>query len=122
MGLFSKKTSKSSNADTSSLRSVNSRKESSASSLKSPLFNQFPTPSGSFSLTAPVIPEISLPKPPDPSLDPSAYLRSIYAVRERSRIVMQKAKENRLTHFTVDAEKFDDTAKFVVSIIKVRYY
>jgi hypothetical protein len=68
-----------------------------------------------------MIPEISLPKPPDPNLDPAAYLRSIYAVRERSRIVMQKAKENRLTHFTVDAEKFDDTAKFVVSIIKVRY-
>jgi len=35
---------------------------------------------------------------------------------------MQKAKENRLAHFTVDAEKFDDAAKFVVSIIKVRYH
>ncbi|KAH0542274.1 hypothetical protein FGG08_003301 [Glutinoglossum americanum] len=121
MGIFSKKTSKSSNADTTSLRSTNSRKESSASSVKSPLSNQLPNSNGSFSLNTAVIPETSLPKPPDPSLDPAAYLRSIYAVRERCRIVMQKAKENRLTHFTVDPEKFDDTAKFVVSIIKRDY-
>ena len=61
-----------------------------------------------------------MPKPPDPSLDPAAYLRSIYAVRERSRLVLQKAKKNQLTHFEVDPTKFKDTAGYVCSIIKVR--
>lgn len=64
------------------------------------------------------IPDITLPKPPDPSLDPAAYLRSIYSVRERSRLVMQKAKKNRLAHFDVDSSKFRDTAVYVCSIIK----
>lgn len=62
---------------------------------------------------------ITLPKAPDPSVDPAAYLRSIYAVRERSRIVLEKAKANKLQHFDVDMSKFGDTARFVVSIIKV---
>lgn len=66
------------------------------------------------------IPNIQLPKAPDPNLDPAGYLRSIYAVRERSRLVMEKAKRNQLRHFHVDESKFKDTAKFVVSIIKVR--
>lgn len=66
------------------------------------------------------MPEITLPKAPDPALDPVAYLRSIYAVRERSRIVYEKAKKNQLKHFNVDMNKFPDTAKYVVSIIKVR--
>lgn len=70
------------------------------------------------SLPAP-IPEVPISKPPDPSLDPAAYLRSIHAVRERSRIVLQKARNNRLTHFDVDMSKFEDTASYVVSIIKV---
>ena len=66
------------------------------------------------------ISDVQLPKAPDPNLDPAAYLRSIYAVRERSRLVMEKAKRNQLRHFQVDMSKFADTAKFVVSIIKVR--
>lgn len=66
------------------------------------------------------LPDIPLPKAPDPHLDPAAYLRSIYAVRERSRLVMEKARRNQLRHFHVDMSKFADTAKFVVSIIKVR--
>lgn len=65
------------------------------------------------------IPNIPLPKAPDPNLDPAGYLRSIYAVRERSRLVMEKAKRNQLRHFHVDESKFEDTARFVVSIIKV---
>ena len=65
------------------------------------------------------IPDIPLPKAPDPNIDPAAYLRSIYAVRERSRLVMEKARRNQLRHFHVDMTKFADTAKFVVSIIKV---
>lgn len=66
------------------------------------------------------VPNIPLPKAPDPNLDPAGYLRSIYAVRERSNLVMDKAKRNHLRHFTVDPSKFEDTAKFVVSIIKVQ--
>lgn len=60
-----------------------------------------------------------LPPPPDPKLDPAGYLRSIYAVRDRSRLVMEKARKNQLRHFTVDMSKFQDTAAYVVSIIKV---
>ncbi|KAK3679631.1 hypothetical protein LTR78_000006 [Recurvomyces mirabilis] len=64
------------------------------------------------------IPDIPLPKAPDPNLDPAGYLRSIYAVRERSRLVLDKAKRNQLRHFTVDMSKFADTANYVVAIIK----
>jgi hypothetical protein len=62
---------------------------------------------------------VPLPKAPDPTLDPAGYLRSIYAVRERSKLVLEKAKKNQLKHFTVDMSKFGDVASFVVSIIKV---
>lgn len=65
------------------------------------------------------IPDIPLPKAPDPNLDPAGYLRSIYAVRERSRLVLEKAKRNQLRHFAVDMSKFPDTAHYVVAIIKV---
>jgi hypothetical protein len=64
------------------------------------------------------IPEVPLPKAPDPALDPVAYLRSIYAVRERTKLVLEKAKTNQLKHFTVDMSKFQETAGYVVSIIK----
>ena len=66
-----------------------------------------------------VLPDIPLPRAPDPNLDPASYLRSIYAVRERSRLVLEKARRNQLRHFHVDMSKFGDTARFVVSIIKV---
>ena len=65
------------------------------------------------------IPNIPLPRAPDPNLDPAGYLRSIYAVRERSRLVLEKARKNQLRHFTVDMTKFADTAAYVVSVIKV---
>ena len=61
----------------------------------------------------------TLPKPPDPTIDPVGYLRSIYAVRERCKLILEKAKKNQLRHFTVDMGKFSDTAMYVVSIIKV---
>ncbi|KAK4995225.1 hypothetical protein LTR28_000594, partial [Elasticomyces elasticus] len=67
------------------------------------------------------LPDIPLPRAPDPALDPAGYLRSIYAVRERTRLVLDKAKKNQLQHFTVDMAKFSDTARFVVSIIKRDY-
>jgi len=66
------------------------------------------------------IPEIDIPRAPDQESRPAEYLRSIYAVRERSMIVLDKAKSNNLRHFDVDMSKFQDTADYVVSIIKVR--
>lgn len=63
--------------------------------------------------------EMPLPQAPDPALDPVAYLRSIHSIRPRSRIVLEKAKTNRLNHFDVDPRKFSETAAYVVSIIKV---
>ncbi|EMC94263.1 hypothetical protein BAUCODRAFT_124976 [Baudoinia panamericana UAMH 10762] len=67
------------------------------------------------------LPTVPLPKAPDPNLDPAGYLRSIYAVRERTKLVLEKAKRNQLRHFTVDMSKFADTAGYVVSIIKRDY-
>lgn len=83
-------------------------------SLKSPV------PSTANGKSPMSFPDVPLPKAPDPALDPAGYLRSIYAVRERSRLVLEKAKKNQLKHFTVDMSKFQDTAAYVVSIIKVR--
>lgn len=66
------------------------------------------------------VPDSPLPKAPDPHHDPAGYLRSIYAVRERCGLVLDRAKLNTLAHFNVDMSKFADTANYVVSIIKVR--
>ena len=73
------------------------------------------------SFSSPSIPDVSLPAPPDPSLDPAAYLRSIYAVRERSQLVYRKARANQLRHFDVDLSKWPDTVEYVGRIIKVLY-
>ncbi|KAL7625898.1 hypothetical protein AAE478_005122 [Parahypoxylon ruwenzoriense] len=62
--------------------------------------------------------KVNMPKPPDPSLDAAGYLRSLGAVRERSRIVTDKALSNSLNHFDVDIEKFPDVVSFVCGIIK----
>lgn len=67
----------------------------------------------------PVIPKIELSKPPDPTIDPAGYLRSINSVRERCSLVLKKAKQNELEHFTVDMDQFAETTRFVVSVIKV---
>lgn len=40
-------------------------------------------------------------------------------MRERSNIILNKAKQNQLNHFDVDMSKFEATASYVVSIIKV---
>jgi hypothetical protein len=92
--------------------STHSARNSSAS-LKSPSFR-----SGNFPIS---IPEVPIARPPDPDLDPAAYLRSIHAVRERTRFVSQRAKRNQLNHFDVDMTKFKDAASYVVSIIKVGF-
>ncbi|KAH7135271.1 hypothetical protein B0J11DRAFT_156427 [Dendryphion nanum] len=94
-----------------------SQPNTSNGSLKSPvpsIANGSKTPTVS-------IPDVPLPKAPDPALDPAGYLRSIYAVRERTKLVLEKAKKNQLKHFTVDMTKFSDTAGYVVSIIKRDY-
>lgn len=65
------------------------------------------------------IPEIEIPAAPDPNKEPAKYLRSIHAVRDRTRLVFEKAKTNQLNHFDIDMTKFKDTVDYVVSIIKV---
>ncbi|KAF7547135.1 hypothetical protein G7Z17_g7936 [Cylindrodendrum hubeiense] len=67
------------------------------------------------------LPKIDLPRPPDPQLDPAGYLRSLGAVRERSKIVTDKAFRNDLKHFDVDMQKFPDVVTFVSGIIKRDY-
>lgn len=77
------------------------------------------TPSTPFS---PVhLPKVDLPRPPDPTIDPAGYLRSLPAVRERSRIVSDKALSNDLAHFDVDMSKFQNVVGFVAQIIKRDY-
>lgn len=65
------------------------------------------------------MPKIDLPRPPDPQLDPAGYLRSLVAVRDRSRVVFEKALRNDLKHFDVDMSKMDDVVTFVTGLIKV---
>lgn len=118
MGLFNKrKDSKNSvhsdKDENESFVSMGSARTSSAS-LKSPgLKNSSGLPVS--------IPELPVARPPDPDLDPAAYLRSIHAIRERCRLVFQRAKRNQLNHFDVDMSKFMATASYIVSIIKRDY-
>lgn len=109
MGLFSRKTTKHGHA----MEKDQGNQGTANGTVKSPRVN------GSPAATA-TIPDIPLPRAPDPALNPAGYLRSIYAVRERSKLVLEKAKRNQLRHFQVDMSKFPETARYVVSIIKVR--
>lgn len=111
MGLFSRKNGKVNDDST-----YSNGTRSSKSSLRSPPRASNGTGS---TFTSPSLPDITLPPAPDPKVDPAAYLRSIYAVRERSKYVFVKAKRNQLTHFNVDLSKFNDTATYLVSIINV---
>ncbi|KAL9089666.1 MAG: hypothetical protein Q9165_005698 [Trypethelium subeluteriae] len=114
MGLFNRKGNKSG-------ISVDSSASASNGSLKSPgPLSAFSGRNGTTPLT-PNAPQIPIPRPPDASVDPAGYLRSIHAVRERSALVYEKAKKNQLRHFTVDMSKFQETAGYVVSIIKRDY-
>jgi hypothetical protein len=113
MGLFkrnSKNSVQSDRDEQESFVSVNSARTSNTS-LRSPGYKGSGLPAS--------IPEMPIAKPPDPALDPAAYLRSIHAVRERANIVLHAAKRNQLNHFDVDMSKFKATAQYVVSIIKV---
>ncbi|KAF2403097.1 DUF1688-domain-containing protein [Trichodelitschia bisporula] len=106
MRLFSRKTSKPVLAPTDQLPSSSSKSS---------------TRTMNGGLISPTIPNIPLPKAPDPTHNPAAYLRSIYAVRERCKLVLDKAKANQLKHFIIDMSKFSETASYVVSIIKRDY-
>lgn len=112
MGLFKRnsKNTASEKDEHESFVSVNSARTSNTS-LRSPGYKGSGLPAS--------IPELPISKPPDPALDPAAYLRSIHAVRERASLVLGRAKCNRLNHFDVDLTKFKATASYVVSIIKV---
>ncbi|KAI0017130.1 DUF1688-domain-containing protein [Xylariomycetidae sp. FL0641] len=131
MGLFSRKprtpkpvaSSKASNTDAASIDSETSNIKSS-STINSRVLNR--TSAGSVPQTpltpmTPHLPKVNLPKPPDPSLDAAGYLRSLGAVRERCRIVTDKALKNQLNHFDVDISKFPDVVTFVCGIIKRDY-
>jgi hypothetical protein len=111
MGLFSRKDKKS------AVDSVKSPGSDAGSIHKSPASKPMNgNPSANASL-----PHVPLPRAPDPALNPAAYLRSIYSVRERSKYVFELAKRNKSKHFDVDMTKFADTARFVVSIINVSF-
>ncbi|ETS86160.1 hypothetical protein PFICI_04185 [Pestalotiopsis fici W106-1] len=131
MGLFSKKpkapkvVGKEFPGDSNSTTSFQSDHET----LKSPIssngrsFNRASATGASIPTTplTPFSPKVDMPKPPDPNLDPAAYLQSLGAVRERSKIVAEKAMTNTLNHFDVDMSKFSDVISFVCGIIKRDY-
>ena len=122
MGIFKKRDSKSSSS-TESKSDKSSRYKAIATerildySHKSPklINDKFNLPAMAHS-----VPNITIPSPPNPQTHPAAYLRSIHAVRDRTKLVLEEAKVNGLNHFDVDISKFKDTAEYVVSIIKVR--
>jgi uncharacterized protein DUF1688 len=127
MGLFSRKE-KTPKVTTTAKPSINTSDvsiNSGASSLKSPppttrgAFNRVSGGSTTNGALAAQIPKMDLPRPPDPQLDPAGYLRSLSAVRERSKIVKDKALQNQLAHFQVDMTKFPDVVSFVALIIRV---
>ncbi|KAK2880138.1 hypothetical protein FQN49_000517 [Arthroderma sp. PD_2] len=95
----------------------NSSSRASSTSARLPLSAR----SSNNSPTSHPIPEVPMAPPPDPNLDPAAFLRSIHAVRQRSNLVMAKAKKGQLNHFDVDMSKFKTTAQYIVSIIKRDY-
>ncbi|KAL8828766.1 MAG: hypothetical protein Q9191_002401 [Dirinaria sp. TL-2023a] len=110
MGLFNRKNTRiSTNGDSSG------RAASNSGSIKSPPLHKA---SNGISFNSPSMTEVQLPGPPDPALDPAAYLRSIYAVRERARFIIVNAKRNQLSHFDIDATKWKDTVDYVTRIIK----
>jgi len=116
MGLFKKSSSKHDSMATASILSSKSNGGPKSPAPSSRTFTGI-SPSANASL-----PDLQLPRAPDASREPAAYLRSIYSVRERSKKVYDLARKNQLRHFDVDMSKFGETAAYVVSIIKVLRY
>lgn len=48
-----------------------------------------------------------------------AYLLSLQAVRDRSRLVLQAAEEGALNSFDYDAQRMPEVADFVLGVISV---
>ena len=48
------------------------------------------------------------------------YLLSLQAVRERANIVLDIARTQGLNHFQLNEEKLNNTADYVIGVIKVR--
>lgn len=122
MGLFSKKDSRSHDSratNKAALRPGVTIERLSEYSIRSPKLVNDSHTKGHLRRMATSIPDnIEIPPAPDPEEKPAAYLRSIHSVRERSKIVLTRAKVNKLNHFTVDMSRFQETADYVVSIIK----
>lgn len=120
MGLFKKSSSSSSKHDSRVASSIISTTTSNGGGgPKSPSIYSRPhnaSPAANASL-----PDLPLPRAPDPGREPAAYLKSIHAVRERSKKIFDLARKNQLKHFDVDMSKFGETAHYVVSIIKRDY-
>ncbi|KAK1975821.1 hypothetical protein LZ30DRAFT_604795 [Colletotrichum cereale] len=131
MGLFSRKEKAPKASSKPTIKTSNVSINSGRSSLKSPPLRStiMDRTSGTSSVPgtpltpfSPVsLPKVDLPRPPDPQLDPAGYLRSLGSVRERSKIVTDKALRNELKHFDVDMHKFPDVVSFVSQIIKRDY-
>ncbi|KAH6692466.1 hypothetical protein F5X68DRAFT_267456 [Plectosphaerella plurivora] len=127
MGLFSRKEKTPKVTTKPSINTSDVSINSGASSLKSPppttrsAFNRISGGSTTNGALAAQIPKMDLPRPPDPQLDPAGYLRSLSAVRERSKIIKDKALQNQLAHFKVDMTKFPDVVSFVALIIRRDY-
>lgn len=143
MGIFSRKSSKTSStssdklsydgsisgASTLNTSVANSPAMSKQGSLKSPTATHTPmTPlspvdsvssAGSDRKDGFFLPKIELPPAPDSTQEPVAYYKSLYSVRQQSARVFERAQCDQLRHFHVDRTKFRETANYIVSIIKV---
>ncbi|OAA69298.1 hypothetical protein LEL_10174 [Akanthomyces lecanii RCEF 1005] len=123
MGLFSRKDkSRRGDASLPTSQSTNSFASSTSRSVVNRVSAGSITPGSPLSPMSPVkLPKMDLPRPPDPQLDPAGYLRSLGAVRERTKIVFDKLMANKLHHFDVDMTKFPDVVTFVSGLIKRDY-
>ncbi|KAJ4148487.1 hypothetical protein LMH87_002953 [Akanthomyces muscarius] len=123
MGLFSRKDkSRRGDASLPTSQSTNSFASSTSRSVINRVSAGSITPGSPLSPMSPVkLPKMDLPRPPDPQLDPAGYLRSLGAVRERTKIVFDKLMANKLHHFDVDMTKFPDVVTFVSGLIKRDY-
>lgn len=121
MGIFSKSSSNSRETNTENIKQKNSLLSQFSSDRLADFAHKSPRLVGPQTRPRLMMPiaDIPIPPAPDPATNPAAYLRSIYAVRERSRLIFSKVPSNSLDHFDVDLTKFKDTADFVTSIIKV---
>ncbi|KAF2095986.1 DUF1688-domain-containing protein [Rhizodiscina lignyota] len=118
MGLFSKKSASSAKSNSLARSDNSTLSVTSNGSMKSPVT---PVSSKGTNGAMQQLAQIPIPRAPDPSVNPVGYLRSIHAVRERSRIVFEQAKRNQLKHFVVDMSKLHDTSAYVIAIIKRDY-